>query len=259
VLDLSAIDLDMLVTALQDGESAGSWCIDAETGEVLFRDPYLDGGIDDEHRDLRCIDPLPSSVAYRDMEDFIAAVPDRRLAERLRTAITGRGAFRRFRAELSEHEELRAAWRRFEDVRVQRRGIELLVDEGLIDPSEADRVLAALPDAPIPGAAVAEPHAVAAAVAGDLRRLYGARLVDVVLYGSQARGDAHPESDLDLAVVLDAVASPWEELRRMDEVLWRHTLRSGITISALPVSKVAWADPSLPLLRTARAEGLHFA
>ena len=33
-----------------------------------------------------------------------------------------------------------------------------------------------------------------------LNEMYGERLVSVVLYGSQARGDAHPDSDYHLAV-----------------------------------------------------------
>jgi predicted nucleotidyltransferase len=48
-----------------------------------------------------------------------------------------------------------------------------------------------------------DPHEIARDVARDLRRLYGDRLSSVLLFGSWARGDAHPESDIDLVVVLD--------------------------------------------------------
>jgi uncharacterized protein (UPF0332 family) len=57
-----------------------------------------------------------------------------------------------------------------------------------------------------------DPFEIAHEVADDLRRVYGDRLRRVLLFGSWARGDAHPESDIDLLVVLDRLDSPWEEL-----------------------------------------------
>ncbi len=261
MLDLSAVDLDELATALEDHSYEGGWWIDAGTGEVWYwrgeedDDPEFDP---DRRNDARSIEPLPSSEGYADMEDFIARVADRRAADLLERAIAGRGAFRRFKDTLFEFPELREEWFRFRDTRMQRRAIEFLVDEGLVDGAEAERAVADLHDAEVGnGSPVADPRQVAAAVAADLRRLYGERLVDVVLYGSQARGDAHPDSDVDLAVILKELSSPWEELRRMDDVLWRHTLESGLTVSATPISQAAWVEPRRPLVRAAKADGIH--
>ncbi len=261
MLDLSRVDLGDVATALDDHSDFGRWWIDADTGEV-----WLWSGEAEERADFdpelrpgaRSIDPLPSSVGYRDMEDFITRVTDRRAADLLERAIAGRGAFRRFKDTLFEFPELRQAWFEFRDARMQRRAIEFLLDEGLVDEAQTEAVLVGLVDPPVGhGDGSADPREVAKAVAGDLRRLYGSRLVDIVLYGSHARGDAHPDSDVDLAVVLDETSSPWKELRRMDEILWRHTLDSGVTVSATPISLRAWRDAQRPLVKAAQAEGVR--
>ena len=51
----------------------------------------------------------------------------------------------------------------------------------------------------------------------QLEALYGARLVRMVLYGSQARGDAERSSDIDVLVVLQGPVSPGEEIARTSE------------------------------------------
>ena len=260
MLDLSTVDLGDIAVALEDHSYEGGWWLDADTGEVWrwHGDSDDDPAFDPEgRRDARRIEPLPSSVGYGDMVDFVAGVPDRRTASLLGGAIAGRGAFRRFKDTLFEFPQLRQAWFRFRETRLRRRAIEFLLGEGLVDPRAGERMLRELDDPPIgDGVERADPHELAAAVAGDLRHLYGKHLVDVVLYGSQARGEAHPESDVDLAVILDEVTSAWEELRRMDVVMWRHTLESGLTVSAMPVSRAAWAAAARPLIRTAKAEGV---
>ncbi|MEG4457023.1 nucleotidyltransferase domain-containing protein [Microcoleus sp. N9_A1] len=44
----------------------------------------------------------------------------------------------------------------------------------------------------------------------QFEQLYGDRLTQMVLYGSQARGDAHPDSDIDVLVVLKGQVNPGE-------------------------------------------------
>lgn len=93
-------------------------------------------------------------------------------------------------------------------------------------------------------------------MASELRELYGQRLKQVLLFGSWARGDAHPESDIDLLVVLDEVHSRRAERDRMSEVLWRHSLEHGAVVIELPVSQAEYRDSDEPILRRVRAEGL---
>jgi len=45
-----------------------------------------------------------------------------------------------------------------------------------------------------------------------LRSLYGDRLKGVILYGSEARGDAAPDSDIDILVLLEGPVAVWKEI-----------------------------------------------
>lgn len=100
---------------------------------------------------------------------------------------------------------------------------------------------------------------VAREVAADLRSLYGPRLARVLEFGSRARGEESDESDLDLLVVLTDMASPWEELQRMDDVLWQHSKLNGFVVSALPVTEAELERPASPVLIRASAEAVPVA
>jgi Uncharacterised protein family (UPF0158) len=220
-----------LALALEDHSREHSWWLDPETGTVEPRfadplDPRLIG-----------IEPLPPAVGYRDMEEFVARVRDPRARELLSRAITGRGAFRRFKDALLDWPELRRAWFDFHDARGERRAIEWLLDRDLVDPALAEEELErrARPSLEaVPGLVDAE--GVAHRVARELRRLYRNRLKEVVLAGPWAGGGVHPDSEVALVVVLDSSASRWEEKRRMDRIMWRYSNRHETVVTATPVS-----------------------
>jgi len=255
-LDLGGVDLSTLAEALEDQSEDGGWWIDPRTGTLerwspLFRE---DDQESPDERGFRRIDPVESGESYGDMEDFIERVADARARELLERAIAGRGAFRRFKDTLHEFPELRTEWFAFHDARMARRAIEWLRDEGLIADDAADRAIAVHPD-PEPAAAASTDEQLARRIAGQLRELYGPRLKQVVLFGSRARGDADADSDLDLVVVLEPMTDPWAEHDRMDELLWRETLESGIVISAIPLSARDFDEPRTMAIRSARLEG----
>jgi predicted nucleotidyltransferase len=258
VLDLNAVDLSDLADALEDHSYEHSWWLDPKTGEVVLWSDWTEeqGEQDPESRGLRPIEPLASHDAYGDMQDFIDRVHDHRARELLDRAIQGRGAFRRFKDTLLDFPELREAWFRFHDVRMERRAIEWLCDGGLVEPAVAEQSLAERADPEPPELSGAfDPYAIARALSEDLRELYGNRLKRVLLFGSWARGDAHPESDVDLLVVLDRVESPWEELRRMADILDRHSVDNDTVVTALVVAERDVAQPASPVVIRASVEG----
>lgn len=100
---------------------------------------------------------------------------------------------------------------------------------------------------------------IACDVAIELRGLYGERLRDVILFGSWARGDATPDSDIDLLVILDEVHSRRKELARMSDILWRHSLANDTVVTEIPVAESDYQTSQEPLLVRARAEGVRIA
>jgi len=70
-----------------------------------------------------------SRDGYGDMEAFIETVSDRRLQDRLRRAINGRGAFRHFKDTLLDYPKERERWFAFEQERMRQRVLEWLADE----------------------------------------------------------------------------------------------------------------------------------
>lgn len=90
-----------------------------------------------------------------------------------------------------------------------------------------------------------------------LQSLYGDRLVDVVLYGSYARGDYDDESDIDLMVVLaDEVVNTYAEIRTITNVETELLLKYGLVISPLPVSRKKYKASYGGVYQEARKEGL---
>jgi hypothetical protein len=156
MLELSDVDLDEIAIALEDQtDDEHRWLIDPETGETVFW--TVDGGVDGltpvelDELDLICIDPEPSYVWYRDMVDFVDGISDERAGRSLARAIEGRGAFRRFKDVL--HEDfplLLPTWYAFRDVRAQRRAVEWLVDNSLVEDNAATRFLNDHPDPDLP-------------------------------------------------------------------------------------------------------------
>jgi len=90
----------------------------------------------------------------------------------------------------------------------------------------------------------------------ELQALYRERFVGLWLYGSQARGDASPESDIDVLLVLTGLDRPALEIDRYAGILADLNLRHGVLLSVIPVAQPELLEASGPFWRNARAEGI---
>jgi len=70
-----------------------------------------------------------------------------------------------------------------------------------------------------------------------LVKLYGERLERVVLYGSQARGDAQPDSDIDILVILSGEFNSTIEQDRVSYITSDLDLKHDVLITTLILSE----------------------
>jgi predicted nucleotidyltransferase len=125
-----------------------------------------------------------------------------------------------------------------------------LVESPSLVPGSVASAARELAAPPRPGWRVALAHFV-----DEVRAVYGPELHGVVLYGSRARGDADPESDVDVLVVLDRRDDAGAQRERIGAIACRITSQYDCVISALPVSRREFTESDLPVVANARREG----
>ena len=94
---------------------------------------------------------------------------------------------------------------------------------------------------------------------GELRKIYGERLVKVILYGSYARGDYRADSDVNVFVLVDGRE---DELHKFDDALFGMTFEfnmdNDIDIQVVPMSTeyyYKW-EKAHPLLLNIKDDGV---
>jgi predicted nucleotidyltransferase len=89
-----------------------------------------------------------------------------------------------------------------------------------------------------------------------LEAVYGDRLDQVLLYGSRARGDARPESDVDVLVVLRGEVDPVAEIRATEFLVAGLSLEHDLVLSCVFLSVKEYQDEADLFLRNVRREAL---
>ncbi len=98
----------------------------------------------------------------------------------------------------------------------------------------------------------------AARYAAALRGALGERVRDVILFGSQARGEAHEGSDVDVAVIVEGLT--FAEKRRAIDVATDLGLEAGMELSQTVVDAATWAKwqrQERPFARDVARDGIR--
>ena len=89
-----------------------------------------------------------------------------------------------------------------------------------------------------------------------LVKLYGKRLFSLILFGSHARGEATPDSDIDVMAVLSDPVDVFDEISRMSDVRWYFLMEYDELVSIIPTSESDYLSCPRSFLRVVRREGI---
>ena len=97
-------------------------------------------------------------------------------------------------------------------------------------------------------------------ILSDLREcfqtFYENRLLKIILYGSQARGDEEIDSDIDILIVLESPVNPADEILRTGEIVADLSLKYNVVISCIFMDEERFENRNGPFLRNIRKDGI---
>ena len=103
---------------------------------------------------------------------------------------------------------------------------------------------------------MAQMEAILRTLRSEMARVLGDRLEQVLLFGSQARGEARPDSDIDILVVVRGECDYADLIRRTSPIIAALSLRYDVVISRAFVSRERYEREQSPFLLNVRREGI---
>ena len=94
-------------------------------------------------------------------------------------------------------------------------------------------------------------------IKGLLEPAFGDRYCGVVLYGSEARGNAFPNSDIDILVLVKGPIQVDEDISATTRAIYPLMLEIDRVIDAMPTDVRHYDDEVVPLYRHAKMEGIR--
>ena len=89
-----------------------------------------------------------------------------------------------------------------------------------------------------------------------LEDAFGSRFHGLVLYGSEARGEAGPDSDIDLMVLLEGPLRVWNDIRTAVDATYDLQLQQDRTFDLQPVDRTQYERGTFAYYRAAKQDGI---
>ena len=90
----------------------------------------------------------------------------------------------------------------------------------------------------------------------ELRQLYGLQAPLALVYGSYARGEERPDSDIDILLLYPRAVRPGKEIKRVSAILAKLNLRYQVLISILPAREADYQRATDAFWQNLRKEGV---
>jgi predicted nucleotidyltransferase len=91
----------------------------------------------------------------------------------------------------------------------------------------------------------------------QLQSIYSSHLLEMILFGSYARGDYSKGSDIDLLMLLDDILDPAAEREIYLPILCDLSLKHDTVVSLIPMRYETYYQSKTPLILNVQKEGVR--